>query len=162
MVFGLFILAWPAITLRVLILAFGIFALVTGIFAILAGQRTTETRSKWRQLAAGGIAVLAGIVALAWPAITAFALLYLIAAWAIVTGIIELVSVFRTRLATRQEWLLIASGAISIIFGILLLVWPRLGVLALVWLIGIYAILYGIFHLVLLFTGGTAKQAPAL
>ncbi len=153
-VFGLLILVWPSITVRALIWVFGIFAVAAGIFAIVAGLRTEETRAKWLHLGEGVVAILAGIVALAWPAITAKALLYLIAAWAIVTGIIELAGAIRTRLATMQEWVLVASGAISIIFGILLLVWPRLGVLALVWLIGIYAILYGIIRLVLAFGGG--------
>jgi uncharacterized membrane protein HdeD (DUF308 family) len=161
-VFGLIILTWPTITAHTLILAFGIFAVAAGIFAILGGLRTEETRHRWRHLAEGVVAVLAGIVALAWPAITARALLYLIAAWAIVTGVIEMAGALRTRLATMSEWVLMASGGISIIFGILLLVWPRLGVLALVWLIGIYAILYGILHLVLAFTGGPARKAAAV
>lgn len=160
--FGLVILAWPGITARAFILVFGIFAVAAGIFAILGGLRTEDTRRRWLHLAEGVVAVLAGIVALGWPAITARALLYLIAAWAIVTGIIEMAGAFKTRLATMAEWLLMASGAISVVFGILLLVWPHLGVLALVWLIGIYAILYGILHLVLAFTGGPAKKAAAV
>lgn len=80
------------------------------------------------------------VVTLAWPAITPTAFLYLLAAWAIVTGVLEMAGAFRTRLAAVPKWVLLASGAISIIFGILLLVWPRLGVLALVWLIGSFAI----------------------
>ncbi len=158
-VFGLLILAWPGITVRALLLAFGIFALVAGVFAILSGLRTEGTRARWLYLGEGVVAVLAGLVALGWPAITARALLYVIAAWAIVTGIIEIAEAFRTRLASTQEWVLMAGGAISIIFGILLLVWPRLGLLGLVWLIGIYALLYGITHLVLAFTGRPAREA---
>jgi uncharacterized membrane protein HdeD (DUF308 family) len=157
--FGLVVLVWPAITLRALILVFGIFAVAAGVFAILAGVRAEDTRRRWLHITEGGVATLAGIVALAWPAITAAALLFVIAAWAIVTGIIEVAGAFRTRLAAMQEWLLLASGAISVIFGILLLVWPRLGLLALVWLIGIYAILYGVIHLVLAFTGGPVGGA---
>jgi uncharacterized membrane protein HdeD (DUF308 family) len=161
MLFGLIVLAWPAITFRALLLAFGIFAIAAGVFAILAGLRTEQTRDRWLHLGEGGLAVLAGIVALAWPGITAFALLYLIAAWAIVTGLMEMAGAFQTYLAALPEWVLLASGIISIVFGILLLVWPYMGVLALVWLIGIYAILYGIFHLVLAFTGTPAKPAHA-
>lgn len=116
-------------------------------------------RRRWLHLAEGVVAALAGIVALAWPAITARALLYIIAAWAIVTGVLEMAGAFRTRLAATSEWVLMASGIISVVFGILLLVWPRLGLLALVWLIGIYAILYGIIHLVLAFTAGPARKA---
>ena len=113
-------------------------------------------------LAVGVVAALAGIVALAWPGITATALLYIIAAWAIVTGVIEIAGAFRTRLVAMADRVLMTGGAISIIFGILLLVWPRLGVLALVWLIGIFAIVYGIVHLVLAFTGGPARKAAAV
>ena len=147
---------------RGLLLVFGVFAVAAGIFAILEGLRTEERRRRWLYLAVGVVAALAGIVALAWPAITARALLYLIAAWAIVTGVIELAGAFRTRLVTMPERVLLASGAISVVFGILLLVWPRLGVLALVWLIGIFAIVYGILHLVLAFTGGSARKAAAV
>jgi uncharacterized membrane protein HdeD (DUF308 family) len=112
--------------------------------------------------ATGVVAALAGIVALGWPDITAFALLYIIAAWAIVTGVIEMAGAFRTRLAAMSEWMLLASGAISIVFGILLLVWPHLGVLALVWLIGIYAIVYGIIHLVRAFNSGPTRKAAVV
>jgi uncharacterized membrane protein HdeD (DUF308 family) len=160
--FGLVILAWPGITLRALILVFGIFAIAAGVFAILHGLRTAETRRKWMFLAEGVVAALAGIVALSWPAITARALLYIIAAWAIVTGVIEMTGAFRTRLEAMPEWVLMASGIISVIFGILLLVWPHLGLLALIWLIGIYAIVYGIVHLVLAFARGTSRKTAVV
>ncbi len=160
--FGLVILAWPGITLRALLLVFGIFAIAAGVFAILGGLRAEETRRRWLHLAEGVVAALAGIVALAWPGITARALLYLIAAWAIVTGIMEMAGALRTRLASMPEWVLLVSGVISVVFGILLLVWPRLGLLGLVWLIGIYAIVYGIIHLVLAFTGGPTRKAAAV
>src|SRR5690348_5013161 len=93
--FGLIVLAWPSITFRALLLAFGIFAIAAGVFAILAGLRTEQTRDRWLHLIEGGLAALAGIVALAWPDITARALLYIIAAWAIVTGGIELAGALR-------------------------------------------------------------------
>ena len=161
--FGLIVLAWPGITFRALLLVFGISAIAAGVFAILGGLRAEETRRRWLQLAEGVVAALAGIVALAWPrGITARALLYLIAAWAIVTGIMEMAGALRTRLASMPEWVLLVSGVISVVFGILLLVWPRLGLLGLVWLIGIYAIVYGIIHLVLAFTGGPTRKAAAV
>lgn len=162
MLFGLLILAWPAITLRTLLVVFGIFAIAAGVFAILSGLRAEGRRDRWLHLGEGVVAALAGIVALGWPGVTAFALLYMIAAWAIVTGVMEMAGAFQTRLAAMPEWLLLASGIISVVFGILLLVWPYMGVLALVWLIGIYAIVSGIVHLVLAFTGGPARKAPAI
>ena len=159
--FGLVTLAWPAITLVGLALVFGFFAVAAGVIAILMGLRAEGEGHRWLYLAAGVVAALAGITALAWSAITPTALLYLIAAWAIVTGVIEIAGTFRPHLAGVPDWLLTAGGTVSIIFGILLLVWPRLGVLALVWLIGIFAIVYGILHLVLAFTAGAAKHSAA-
>jgi uncharacterized membrane protein HdeD (DUF308 family) len=160
--FGLVVLAWPSITFRSLLLVFGIFAIAAGVFTILSGLQAEGKRDRWLHLGEGVVAALAGLVALAWPGITAFALLYLIAAWAIVTGLMEMAGAFQTHLEAIPEWVLLASGAISIAFGIVLVVWPYMGVLALVWLIGIYAILYGILHLVLVFTGGSAKKVAAV
>lgn len=152
-IFGLIVWAWPGMVLHVLVLVFGIFALASGIFAILAGVRADTSRNRWLLIAEGVLAVLAGIVALAWPGITAVALLFLIAIWAIVTGVVEILGAFRTGGAGGVEWLLILSGVVSIIFGILLFVWPHLGLLALVWLIGIYAVIYGVIMLVRAISG---------
>jgi uncharacterized membrane protein HdeD (DUF308 family) len=151
--FGLVLWAWPGMSLHVLILVFGIFAIAAGVFAILSGVRSEDSKARWLRIGEGALAVLAGIVALAWPAITAGALLFLIAAWAIATGIMEIVTAFRTGKAAGMEWLLILSGVVSIIFGILLLVWPGLGLLALIWLIGIYAVIHGVILLVHAFSG---------
>ncbi len=152
-IFALLVWTWPHMVLHVLVLMFGIFALAEGIFAILAGIRTTSSRSRWLLIVEGVLAVLAGIVALAWPAITAVALLFLIAIWAIVTGVVEIIGAFRTGGVGATEWLLILSGVVSIIFGILLFVWPHLGLLALVWLIGIFAAIYGVIMLVRAISG---------
>lgn len=162
MLFGVIVLAWPSITLRVLLVAFSVFVIAAGVLALLGGLRTKHVRDRWLHLGEGVVAVLAGVVALAWPGMTAFALSYIIAAWAMVTGVMEMAGAFQTRLVSLPEWVLLASGAISIVFGIVLLVWPYMGVLTLVWLIGIYAILYGILHLVLAFTGGSARRVAAV
>jgi uncharacterized membrane protein HdeD (DUF308 family) len=82
-----------------------------------------------------------------WPGITTFALLFLIAAWLIVTGILEMVAAFTLPLGTGREWLLGLAGLASVIFGVLLAIWPRPGLVVVVWLIGIYAIVYGILLL---------------
>jgi uncharacterized membrane protein HdeD (DUF308 family) len=160
--FGLVVLAWPDITLRALLVAFGIFAIAAGVFAILSSLRAAKKRDRWLYLGEGVVAVLAGILAFAWPRVTVFVLLYIIAAWAMITGVLEMAGAFQTRLVAWPEWVLMASGAISIVFGVLLLVWPYMGGLALVWLIGIYAIVYGIIHLVLAFTGASARKAAAV
>ncbi len=151
--FGFILWTWPGMSLHVLIIVFGIFVIASGVFLLLAGVRAEDTGRRWFSIAEGILAILAGMVALAWPAITAVALLFVIAAWAIATGIVEIVSAFRTGRAAGAEWLLIFSGVVSIIFCILLIVCPHLGLLALIWLIGIYAVIHGITMLVHAFSG---------
>jgi len=160
--FGFIVWIWPLITLRILLSLFGIFVIAAGIFAILAGVKAETSNRRWLLIAEGVLSILAGIVTLGWPAITARALLFVIAAWAIVTGVVEIAAAFRGERAGGREWLLILSGVVSIIFGILLLVLPVVGILALVWLIGIYAMVYGITMLVLALTGGASSaRGPA-
>jgi len=101
-------------------------------------------------LFARGIAgILTGIIAAVWPGITALALLWVIALWAMVTGVFDIVAAFQLRKEMRREWLLALSGALSVLFGVLLVVWPAAGVLTLVVLIGIAAIAFGITLLML-------------
>ncbi|MFG1926378.1 HdeD family acid-resistance protein [Cryptosporangium sp. NPDC048952] len=147
-VFGVLALVWPGITVFALVIVFGAYALVDGAFTLItafgdrAGRRTRGRRT-W--LVARGIAgVLAGIIAVVWPGITALALLWVIALWAMVTGLLEIVAAFQLREEMRREWLLALSGALSVLFGVLLVVWPTAGVLTLVVLIGIAAIAFGI------------------
>lgn len=162
MLFGVIVLAWPSITLRVLLVAFGVFVIAAGVLALLGGLRAKHARDRWLYLGEGVVAILAGIVAFVWPGATTFVLSYIIAAWAIVTGVMEMAGAFQTRLVALPEWVLLGSGALSLVFGIVLLVWPYIGAPALVWLIGIYAILTGILHLVLAFTRGSVRRVAAV
>ena len=143
--FGIVAFAWPGITLGALVLLYGAYALVDGVFAIaaaLAGRAGGCPGGPccWRALV--GIAV--GIMTFAWPGITALVLLYLIAAWAVVTGVLEIVAAIRLRKEIRGEWLLALSGVLSVLFGMALVVNPGAGALAVVWLIGAYAIAFGV------------------
>jgi uncharacterized membrane protein HdeD (DUF308 family) len=92
----------------------------------------------------GLLGIGAGIVALVWPGITALALLWVIAFWAVLTGVLEIVAAVRLRRVLDNEWLLVVAGTLSIIFGLILMIWPGSGAIGLVWLIGIYAIAFGI------------------
>ena len=159
-VFGFIVWIWPVLSLRVLLILFGIFLIAAGVFGILAGVNAESTNRRWLLILEGVLGILAGILTLGWPAITARALLFLIAAWAIVTGFVEIAAAFGAGRAGGREWLLVLSGVVSIIFGILLLVLPVAGILALTWLIGIYAIVYGITLMVLAFTGGAPAAGP--
>jgi uncharacterized membrane protein HdeD (DUF308 family) len=155
--FGLAALFWPGLTLLVLVYIFGAYALVEGIIAIYLSFQERRMQTNWWMLLLEGIAgVILGILVFIWPGITSLVLLYLIAAWAVITGIIELVAAF----TTRMGWLLALAGALSILLGIVLFARPIAGILSLVWLIGIYAIIWGILLIVRAFQARSAPAAP--
>jgi uncharacterized membrane protein HdeD (DUF308 family) len=162
---GILAFAWPGITLFVLVLFFGAYMLVDGIFAIVAAVRAAGEEDRWWLLLIEGIlGVLAGLVAFFWPGLTALALLYFIAAWAIVTGIMEIVAAVRLRQEIEGEWALGLSGLLSVIFGVLLVVLPApAGLLSLVWVIGAYAVATGVLLLILAFRvrSEAGREAPA-
>lgn len=142
--FGFFALAWPGMTLYVLIVMFGAFAFVNGVFAIIAALAgRTGGVPWWALLVEGILSAGVGILTFAWPGLTGLALLYVIAFWSIVTGVFEIVAAIRLRREIEGELFLAIGGALSILFGILLLVYPAKGALAVAVLIGIYAILFG-------------------
>ncbi len=147
--FGLAALFWPGRTLLVLVLLFGAYALIDGIFAVIAALGDRREHPNWGMLLIGGIiGIIIGIITFFWPGITALTLLYLIAFWAILIGIYELSLAFGMHLAASGEWALVLSGIISIIFGLILLFQPGAGALALVLVIGVYAIIIGILLLI--------------
>ena len=156
--FGLAALFWPGLTLVVLIVFFGAYALVDGVFAIVAGIRGSEG-SRWLLLAEGVLSVLAGLVAFFWPGMTAMVLLFLISAWAIFTGLLKVVMAIAFRRRIENEWLMGLSGVLSVLFGVVLAVWPGAGLLSLVWLVGIYALIFGVTLIVLGFRARGHAQA---
>jgi uncharacterized membrane protein HdeD (DUF308 family) len=141
--FGLGALFWPGLTLLVLIVLFGAYALVDGASGIVAGIRSSGGR-RWLLVAEGALGVLAALVALFWPGITALVLLYVIALWAIFTGILKVVMAISLRREIENEWLMGISGIISVLFGLILAVLPGVGLLSLVWLVGVYALIFGV------------------
>jgi len=151
-IFGLIALINPGLTLYALVILFGAYSLVDGVFGVAAAVRAAEAHNRWGWLLVSGIAgILTGIIAFVVPGAVALVLLYFIAAWALVTGVLELLAGFRLRGHLANEWLLLLGGAASIIFGVLLIVQPGAGALALLWLIGIYALIFGVLVLVLAF-----------
>ena len=160
-VFGVLTLVWPKITLAVLVLIFGIFAVISGITAIVAALRSREEHHWGLLLFEGILGVLAGAVALVWPGITALAFLFLIASWAILTGILELVAPLAFPMSFGRGLVFALSGIVSIVFGTLIAAQPAAGLLAVVWLIGVYAIIIGIMHVVVYFEARSVVSSVA-
>jgi uncharacterized membrane protein HdeD (DUF308 family) len=148
--FGLGAFLWPGLTLLVLVTLFGAYALVDGVMALasLFGERH---ESWWAPLLEGIAGIGAGLIAFFWPGITAVSLIFVIAAWAIVTGIMEVIAAIRLRKEIAGEWMLILSGVLSVVFGLLLVARPGVGALSMVWIIGAYAIAFGVVLMVLAF-----------
>ena len=144
-IFGILALRWPGETLVVLVALFGAYAFVDGIFSIVAAARAAEHHTHWVALLAEGIlGVIVGLIAFFDQAAAALGLLYVIAAWAMITGVLEIYAAIRLRRELTGEILLVLSGAVSVVFGILLALFPGRGLLTVIWLIGIYAIIFGV------------------
>lgn len=149
--FGIAAFVIPGITLVALVFLYGAFAMVDGIFALTAVLlgRTQGGRPWWSLLLEGIFGIAVGILTFAWPGITALALLYLIAAWALVTGILEITAAIRLRKEIEGEWLLALAGILSVLFALMLVANPGAGALAVVWIIGAYAIAFGVLLMML-------------
>jgi uncharacterized membrane protein HdeD (DUF308 family) len=141
---------WPGASILALVLLFGAYALVDGAFAVAASlQRIGKQERWWALLIEGLLGIAAGIVTFLWPDITALVLVYIIGAWAILTGVFEIVAAIQLRREIEGEWLLGLSGVLSVLFGLMLLIFPGSGAIALVWLIASYAFVIGILLIIL-------------
>jgi len=155
--FGLAALVWPALTLGVVVLLFGLFALFEGLLAILTSFGKGDEKGGWTLMLEGLAGILVCVIvllgtsigAMLWPRVAAVMLVFYIAGWAILAGIFKIITAFRIRKEVKGEWILGLSGLISILVGLILILRPGAGVLAVAWLIGLYAIILGIFQLLL-------------
>jgi uncharacterized membrane protein HdeD (DUF308 family) len=149
--FGVLTFIVPGISLASLVLLFGAYAIVEGVFNIIAAVRGRGTERWWALLLEGLVSIGAGIVTFAWPGLTALALVYVIAAWAIVTGVFEIVAAVRLRHRITGEGWLIAAGVLSVVFGVLVALFPGAGALTIVLWIGAYAVVFGAMLIALAF-----------
>ena len=149
LLFGLATIVWPRITLAALVLLFGVFAVAHGVLVLLA--LFDPLRSVCRRMLAleGVTSIVVGLLAFVWPNITALALLYVIAAWAILIGVFVLFAAIELHAFLGDLWLLGLSGSASLLFGVAIAIWPGTGALAVVGIIAAYAIVYGVLMLVL-------------
>jgi uncharacterized membrane protein HdeD (DUF308 family) len=142
--FGVLTFIWPGVSLLTLILLYGAFVLADGIFALAAAITGSTATPRWWLAVVGLLGIAAGAMTFLWPGLTAIVLQVFIACWAVAIGVMQIIGAIQLRKEIRDEWLLIAGGALSIVFGIILLTQPRVGALALLYVIGSYAVLYGI------------------
>jgi uncharacterized membrane protein HdeD (DUF308 family) len=149
-VFGVLAFVWPGVTLVILTLFFGAYALTDGILALIAAYKSREGgKPVWTHVVIGICGLAAGILTFVWPDMTALALLMFIAAWAILIGLFQITAAIRLRKEIENEWLLGFSGALSLLFGLLMIASPSAGALAVVWMIATYSILFGVLLIAL-------------
>jgi uncharacterized membrane protein HdeD (DUF308 family) len=150
-IFGVLAFAWPGLTLLTLILFYGAFALVDGVLAIIAAITGGAPAPRWWLAIIGLLGIAAGLLTFLMPGLSALVLLFFIAGWAIATGVFQIIGAIQLRKEIDNEWLLILSGVISVLFGIGMMLAPGAGALALVWVIGTYAVIIGGVLVVLAF-----------
>ena len=160
--FGVLALLWPAITLISLTLLWGAYTLVDGVFALWAavtGRATSPAMGpRWWMAISGVVSILAGLAAFFWPGMTAFILLIFIGIWAIVIGVLTIWGAIQARKEIEGEWVLGLFGALSIVFGLLLLFQPGAGALSLIWTIAGDSIFAGVLLIMLAFRGRKFKR----
>jgi uncharacterized membrane protein HdeD (DUF308 family) len=144
---GMLAFLWPGMTLTVLVWFFAAYLLVDGVFAVVAGLRAAQAHERWWPLAIeGGLDLIAGAIALLWPALALLTFIYIAAVWAILTGLVLTTAALRLP-AARRMGLLLAAGVLSAGWGIVVILWPIAGEVTLAWWIGAYAIFFGAFML---------------
>ena len=156
--FGLICLLTPGVAVEVFVILFSAYMLVDGVFAIISGIKAARNGERWGLLILEGIVDLAaGVVAFLWPAITLVALIWIIAVWAVVSGVLMLSAAFTLNIDHGRWWLAL-GGIASLIFGILLVVEPLIGAVVLTLWIGAYALVFGVFLLVVAFQLHSRKE----
>jgi uncharacterized membrane protein HdeD (DUF308 family) len=147
---GILAFAMPIVTLSALVILFGAYALVDGLFAIAAAARGIRKHDRWGwMLAEGIVGVVAGAIAFLAPPIGALALTWLVAGWALATGALEIAAAIRLRRTMSGEWLLLLAGVLSVVLGFGVAAYPGVGALLIVTWVGAYALIYGIVTLAL-------------
>src|SRR5215216_1329130 len=146
-IIGLVAILWPDVTLVVLL---GVYAFITGVFTVLVGAVWPPGLGlRWLMVLQGVLGIVVGVLVFIRPENAELVLLYLIAAWAIISGVLQIAGAVRLRRVIPDEWGLTLGGVASVIFGVLLAVWPKEGLVALVWIFGVFAVVFGVTQLVL-------------
>jgi uncharacterized membrane protein HdeD (DUF308 family) len=158
--FGILALSRPGVTIAALVLLFGAYALIDGIFAIASSIHVAELHGRWwPMLLVGILGIAIGILTFISPAGTLVGLIYYFAIWAVLAGVFEIAAAFRLRKVIPDEWLLGLAGVLSVACGILIGLRPGAGALSIIWFLGMFAIVFGFLQLGLsLRMHGTIKR----
>jgi uncharacterized membrane protein HdeD (DUF308 family) len=148
-IFGIVALVWPDVTVKALIVVVGIFWIIDGIVSAVRAIQARKVVMSWVWWLAGAlVSVIAGVVLFVWPDLTALAFAYLMGFWAILVGILEIIGSFQV-MANGGQWIgSMVAGALALIFGLILVIWPGSGIIGLMWLVGIFAIAFGVLFIV--------------
>ena len=150
-VFGVIALVLPGVTMLSLVIVFAAYALVDGVLAIVAAVRSARRHERWGLLVLEGVVdIAAGVLAFLWPGLTIVIFVLLVAAWAIVTGVLMTAAAFRLQLDHGRWWFAL-GGLASLVYGVLLVIAPLIGALVLTWWLGAYALIFGVLMLILAF-----------
>jgi len=148
--FGIAAFVWPLHTMAFLVTLFGAYVFIDGIFAAVAAVNAAQEHERWQPLLIEGLAgIIMGLVAFFLPSITIVAVVYVIAAWAILTGALTIYAAVRLRDAISGEWIMLLSGVVSLVLGVLLVAMPGAGAVAFMWLLGGYAFVFGVLSIAL-------------
>ena len=151
-VFALLTWAQPGVSLAALVLVFGIYVLADGLLGVWSAiAKRRDNRHWWVLLLWGLVGIVVGVMTFIMPGITGLVLLMYIAAWAVITGVLQIVAAIRLRKEIKGEWLMILSGLVSVAFGVLLFLQPGAGALAVAWIIAAYAFIFGVLMVLLAF-----------
>ena len=138
-VIGFVAFAWPGITIAALVAMFGIYAFIDGITNLVLGLTPSREQGRsWASVLQGIAGIVAGVLTFVWPIATALVLVIFIGSWAIVTGILEIVAAIRLRKVISGEWMLALSGILSILFGVVVFLFPAAGAVGIAWILGVY------------------------
>jgi uncharacterized membrane protein HdeD (DUF308 family) len=159
-VLGVLFLAYPGFSLATVLLLIGVFLIVYGVALTAAGFIGHAEGRGWA-IFTGVLGIIVGIIAIAWPGMTALALLYILGAWAVITGCVDIAGAFASGLRGGQRVWMLIIGVLSVVLGIIFFIHPGAGGLALLWLIGIYLIVYGVLRIVDGFTRPPQVEAAA-
>jgi uncharacterized membrane protein HdeD (DUF308 family) len=147
---GIVAFAWPGLTIALLVGIFAAYAFIDGVTNVVLGSsRSSRYGRSWALVVQGIAGIAFGVMTVMWPGVTALVLIWFIAAWAVVTGIFEVAGAIRLRRVISGDWLLVLSGVMSLLFGILVFAFPAAGAVGIAWILGTYAAATGIILVIL-------------